>query len=139
MNQIRAIIDGKEVFGWYYYSSLHEKHYVVSECSAIHPFKKLVRMVGYNLGILFIEILDLSLCSVATGRKDKHGVEIYGSMGDMKGGYLVTEYGRDYYFVTWDVPRCGWHLRDATNGQNHGRDKPLYDAQQLKICPRNPK
>ncbi len=80
---------GKLVTGWYL--KVGDVHLLTTRTigGVYHSgFPDRICLVG------FIEI-DFTSAGVATGKKDKHGVEIFGSMGDMQGGDRVKQAGHN--------------------------------------------
>lgn len=131
MDKIRAIIDGKEVVGWYVYRCQ-------TKLSGEVVWKHTV-YVAHSEGFTdCIEIPDISTCAVATGRKDKHGVEIFGSKGEMQGGDRIrgctTGEHRD---VSWDEQQLTWVA--TTQYGNHAKVGPLanYDTTGHEIIPKS--
>lgn len=77
MCEVRAIVDGKEVFGWYALLKNNTHVIILHEDS-----------VFLDHGVVLARVfnIDISTVAVSTGKKDKHGKEIFGSKGEMKGG-----------------------------------------------------
>lgn len=91
--------DGKLVYGWYVHAcktNLCNKVYWEHQ---IHIPDK----AGFTP---IFEIPDISTVAVKTGRKDKNGKDIYGSMGEMKGGDRVRSLSSGQsYLIGWG--KCG--------------------------------
>lgn len=104
MNQIRVTINGQVRTGWY--CRLHGQHALIPSDSKCHVITLTTAGTKHDV-VKIIKIPDLSLCTVATGREDKHGVEIYGSMGDMLGG---------------DSVRASWHCDVGYDDEPHKLD-----------------
>ena len=75
--------DGKLVYGWY--CKVGERHMVVLPTAE----EMLDSMDPDRFDVGPVAEIDISSAAVATGGKDKNGVEIYGSKGEMQGGDVV--------------------------------------------------
>ncbi len=100
MDKIRAIVDGKEVFGWYYEDDVDGKGSKPFILPCHHKLKLWADAIQ----------IDISTAAVATGRKDKNGVEIFGSKGEMRGGDRVSVRKGKPYKVAWCDYRLTWVL-----------------------------
>ncbi len=103
---IRAKIEGKYVFGWYYEDDVDSdglKPFIMPSCNKFKQWGDCIR------------IPDLSLCAESTGRKDKTGKEIYGSKGEMQGGDRVRLDGvEDAVGINWNPHHLYWGCPMAT-------------------------
>lgn len=89
----RVVVDG-----YYYY--IDHRHYISSG--------KHLLLASTEQVVVFVEI-DPAQAAVATGRKDKHGTEIYGSKGIFQGGdrlSIITK--SDCELGIWDVCWANW-------------------------------
>lgn len=116
--KVRAIIDGQAKFGWY--AQVTSTPTAMESNGVKRDFLFPITAYWYEeLGDILIAdavvIPDISLCAVATGRKDKNGVEIYGSKGDMKGGDRVKADGSKCAVrVNWNDTNLQWGFPMAT-------------------------
>lgn len=99
--------DGNVVVGWYF--TIHDRHFISSSTSEAQSYDACNGTEMFDI-LAWLEIPDITTAAVATGRKDKNGVEIYGSMGEMQGGDRVELFGRRkyHYNVRWDERRMTW-------------------------------
>lgn len=99
--------DGRKVVGWYV------------EISG-QPFLFTDDLVSQDLLTelrYLLEKIDISTAAVATGKLDKHGVEIYGSMGEMQGGDRVKVHSKDLlencvFQVEYDCRMAAYKLQE---------------------------
>ena len=93
--RIRSRVDGVYVYGWYFYSSGQKKH--------------MLHLLDDESGVVAVEI-DPSLTSLATGKKDKNGEEIFGSKGEFTDGDNICSWPEcgNHYPVEWDKTRLTW-------------------------------
>lgn len=121
MDKIRWIDkEGKEWVGWYY--QISGDHFLLPS-DLVHSDLLLA------LSEVTIRIPDPATAAVATGRKDKHGVEIFGSKGEMQGGDRVEISGlkrRKRLGVHWS--RSAWRIQNDTLG--------AWDSSMLEIIPK---
>lgn len=100
--RIRAIIDGKEIFGQYLFSE--GVHYIVIPENEI-----LWREERYEISGI-IEITALHLCAIETGKDAKNG-HIFASKDQMRGGDMVNIYGKDNKAeVIWAENQQTWSI-----------------------------
>ena len=90
-DQIRAIVDGKAVVGWYCWFAVHAR--VVDGCRA-----DVVELIE----------IDPATAAVDTGRKDKHGKPIFGSKGIWQGGDVVKRPSLSGASIWWGG--SGWYI-----------------------------
>lgn len=99
MAKIRAIIDGKEVVGWYVYAC---RTNISTEIYWQHEL-----YVPDEIGFTNYIVFNPATTAVATGRKDKHGVEIFGSKGEMQGGDRL-KFGTETVEARWSEEYAQW-------------------------------
>ncbi len=136
---IRAIIDGEAKYGWYCQvsNSAHSpepvKHFLIAPNTFYYECDNALDIADA------IEIPDLSLCAVATGKMakgpDGKVIEIYGSRGEMQGGDRVNA-GKNYNYIGV----CEWLPEDLTwiiaKDENSWNDLSDWPSDQLTILPR---
>ncbi len=131
MDKIRAIVDGKEVFGWYRYHPYYESHQLM-------VFVPDESRNCYGGGSWQENEIDLSTAAVATGRKDNKDVEIFGSKGEMQGGDKIRIHGHGtaVYRAAWSERDLQWILHDYAKKESF----PLYawNPDELEILPKAP-
>lgn len=92
------------VVGWYLF--YHKKHMLYIE--------------GRNKNFIACFVyIDFTSAAIATGKKDKHEVEIYGSMGEMQGGDTIyCPESKRVLLVIWSTKSSAWYTQDAYDVSN---------------------
>ena len=114
MFEVRAKAkDGKEVVGWYFQT--YDRHHFVMPKPEVWYSED--QKFAYIEESFFIEI-DPTTAGVLTGKKDKHGREIAGSMGDLTGGDRVKVHSKDLlencvFYVEYDPKMAAYKLQET--------------------------
>ena len=120
-NKVRAIVNGKEMVGWYAVLKNNTHTFVTHE----DP-------VRFHSDAIWVKVwqIDPATAAVDTGRKDKHGKPIFGSKGLFEGGDMVKADGLKYTVrVNWNDKRLHWGLPMATALGS-------YESDELEIIPK---
>lgn len=138
----RAIINGKEIIGWYFGMGDSQQglaeHYLITDKSWLHYDE------DDNLSIRDSVEIDPVTAAFATGRKDKHGVEIFGSMtidgvefggGDRLGFTTFDHNGIDTQHEAPVVFSYGEWAVELNDGDAKINQYSLYDDE-LAIIPK---
>lgn len=131
----RAIIEGKEVIGWYVPNSI--SHFIV-------PIPAKILCGNNELGP-FVEIsngieIDPATTAVATGKKDKNKKEIFGSKTvdgvEFGGGDEVKAAGAVPLIVKWSVIDLQWRLGShMALGRFHSKQLEIIPKEKENGCP----
>ncbi len=132
---------GKEVVGWYFHLhnypmrgdgitegcyewDEHDVHGVFPDNTDLaNPvdWEGTIHRAAYRV------IPEISNAAVATGRKDRHGVEIYGSKGKMQGGDCFRKNINDSFKVYWSEKVGQWIT------ECEGKRYPLWAWREAEI------